>query len=272
MARWQYVEAQIRGARNPPNPHEGQEGARTGRRAGERNGGSGDAERQRRAGTAKGGRHAPTSASEKLRKISRFATLQLRQTKILRPIYLKPAARVFPIARTKSTNLSRPTGEKPQPREHPRRPQPDETHESSGPGQVRDPVRGQPVDAGTAAAKTPKPTEKHQQTAASRARTKPSASPGRGPDADPVPLLGLPGEHRGERPGERPRRTTGEERAEGRPCCNHAIGGGQEQRGTETQIEGLGAQGGRVAVWRKTPKPAEKHQQTAAGAPGRPGL
>lgn len=87
-----------------------------------------------------------------------------------------------------------------------------------------------------------------------------------------MPLLGLPGEHRGGRPGERPRRTTGEERAEGRPCCIHAIGGGQEQRGNETQIEGLGAQGGRVAVWRKTPKPAEKHQQTAAGAPGRPGL
>ena len=42
--------------KTPPNPHEGQEGARTGRRAGERNGGSGEAQRP------KAGGHQPRAA------------------------------------------------------------------------------------------------------------------------------------------------------------------------------------------------------------------
>ena len=45
----------------------------------------------------------------------------------------------------------------------------------------------------------------------------------------------------------------------------------RQRRNDHAHAKGLAPVSARVAVWRKTPKPIEKHPQTASGAPRQPG-
>lgn len=245
--------------------------------------GGGAKRRQRRGTKAKGGRtqtqgarpaHEPRTRTQlrrprKLRKISPFAKSRRWGADFAKGKFcdISLALRVSRAA-SKSHKQAPDRREAPS-GEHTRRPQPVEICAGDRAGQARAPARNQPVDARPAAAKPGyQSTSRRIRRPVGHARSQ--APETDGSRAQTCTRFAAPTrEHAGKQLGRQPRPLRETSVTAGRSCCVKQLGAARRQRQTDNYDRvGLGAQGGRVAVCRKNPPTTDKHNQTAAGAPG----